>query len=34
VLVIGTAVLFSVSPEPRYVFTWIAVLSVPAAFVM
>jgi len=31
---IGTAVLVSVSAEPRYVFSWIAVLTVPAAFVL
>jgi len=34
VLVLGTLALLSVSPEPRYAFTWIALLSVPAAFVM
>lgn len=34
ILLIGTAALLTVSPEPRYVFTWIAVLSVPAAFVL
>ena len=33
-LVIGAVVLFSVSPEPRYVFSWITVLTVPAAFVL
>ena len=33
-LVIGTVVLFSVSPEPRYVFSWIALLTIPAAFVL
>jgi hypothetical protein len=34
ILVIGTATLLMVSPEPRYAFSWIALLTVPAAYVL
>lgn len=34
VVVLGTAALLSVSPEPRYAFSWIAFLTIPAAVVL
>jgi 4-amino-4-deoxy-L-arabinose transferase-like glycosyltransferase len=33
-LVMGTAALLSVSPEPRYAFSWVAFLTIPAAVVL
>ncbi len=34
VLVMGTAALLSVSPEPRFAFSWVAFLTIPAAVVL
>lgn len=34
ILFIGSATLIMVSPEPRYVFSWIALLTIPAAYVL
>jgi len=34
VLLLGSAALLSVSPEPRYAFSWIALLTIPTAVVL
>jgi hypothetical protein len=34
VLVLGSLALLSVSPEPRYAFSWITFLTIPTAVVL